>query len=276
MYNINLHKATDAANYIKNHFDCELPNVGIILGSGLGGFTALTKVLKTIKYADIPNFPHGHVDGHKGNLSLVEVSPGINALVMEGRLHFYEGFSANEVAFPVSVLHMLGVKNLVVSNAAGGINPGFMVGDLMIITDHINFTGQHPLIGRNHSGLGSRFLDQTEPYAHELINIAKDTAKQCDITPKEGVYIGVTGPTYETKAEIRAFGALGADAVGMSTIYEVITANYLHMKVLGISNITNMATGIAKTKHEHQAVVSAADKITGNFSNWVKHIILSI
>jgi purine-nucleoside phosphorylase len=276
MYNINVHAATVAANYIKNHFDCELPNVGVILGSGLGGFTALTKILKTIKYTDIPNFPHGNVEGHKGSLSLVEVSPGRNALVMEGRLHFYEGFTANEVAFPVSVLHLLGVTNLIVSNAAGGINPGFMVGDLVIITDHINFTGQHPLIGRNHAELGPRFLDQTEPYAHELIKIAKDTSKQCNITPKEGVYIGVTGPTYETKAEIRAFGILGADAVGMSTIYEVIIANYLNMKVLGISNITNMATGIAKTKHEHQAVVSAADKVTGNFSNWVKQIILTV
>ena len=275
MYNIDLNKAQVAANFIKEHFSCELSHVGVILGSGLGGFTAMTKVLKTIKYADIPSFPHGNVEGHKGSLSLVEVAPGKNAFTMEGRLHFYEGFSANEVAFPVVVLYLLGVQKLIISNASGGINPKLAVGDLMIITDHINFTGKHPLIGRN-SSLGPRFLDQTEPYSSELIKVAKVTAKQCNLAPKEGVYIGVTGPTYETRAEIRAFGILGADVVGMSTIYEVIMANYLNMKVLGISNITNMATGIAKTKHDHKSVVNEADKITTNFSNWVKQIILTI
>ena len=276
MYNIDFHAATDAANYIKNQFNCELPNISVILGSGLGGFAAATKVLKTITYSAIPGFPHGHVEGHKGNLSLVEVSPGKNVLMMEGRLHCYEGFSANEVAFPILVLHHLGVHNLIITNAAGGINPNFIVGDLMIVTDHINFTGKHPLIGQNSSKIGPRFLDQTEPYSCELIEIAKDTAKKCNIVPKQGVYIGVTGPTYETKAEVHAFRVLGADAVGMSTIYEVIMANYLKMKVLAISDISNLATGLAATKHEHQAIVSAAGKVTSNFSNWVKQIILAI
>jgi purine-nucleoside phosphorylase len=274
--NVMLREAETAVDYIKKSFALQVPTVAVILGTGLGGFTHMVKVLGTLPYAEIPAFPQAHVDGHKGSLSIVELECGKRALVMEGRFHFYEGYTPQQVAFPIVVFHLLGIKTLIVSNAAGGINPKYQVGDLMIIRDHINLTGNHPLIGKNDSILGPRFLDQTEPYNADLITKAKDIADQLNITPREGVYIGVSGPSYETKAEIRAFGILGADAVGMSTVYEVIMANYFGIKVLGVSSITNMATGISISKHDHAEVVEVANRITRAFSHWVKEIIAAI
>ncbi len=276
MNNINIQKANSIANYIRNIFDCEIPEIAVILGSGLGDFTKMVKTIKTIAYTDIPDFPQSHVEGHKGSLTIAAIGDNKKALVMEGRFHYYEGYSPSEVVLPIVVFHLLGIKTLIVSNASGGINREFVAGDLMIINDHINFTGNHPLIGKNDNNLGPRFLDQTECYSNKLINHAKLIAEKLNITPKEGVYIAVSGPTYETKSEIRAFSSMGADAVGMSTVYEVITANYFKINVLGISSITNLATGIATEHHDHAKIVGTASKISEVFSSWVKEIILEL
>lgn len=276
MDNILIKEATIATQYIKDNFKEAIPTTAVILGSGLGNFTQIVRILETIKYQDIPGFPQSHVAGHKGNLTIAEVTPGKTVLIMEGRFHYYEGYTPQQVTFPITVFHLLGIKNLIVSNAAGGINPTFNMGELMIINDHINFVGDHPLRGKNNEQFGPRFLDQTEPYSPELIKITKEIAHELNIKPKEGVYIGVCGPTYESKAEIKAFGLMGADAVGMSTVFEVIMANYYKINVLGISSITNMATGIAKTKHEHSSVVEVANMVSEKFSRWVKEIIIKI
>ncbi len=276
MDNILFNEATIATEYINQHFKEDIPTTAVILGSGLGNFTQIVRVLETIKYQDIPSFPQSHVVGHKGNLTIAEVADGKTVLIMEGRFHYYEGYTPQQVTFPITVFHLLGIKNLIVSNAAGGINPKFNVGELMIINDHINLVGAHPLRGKNNEHIGPRFLDQTEPYSYELIDLAKKIGNELGIPHQEGVYIGVSGPTYESKAEIKAFGLMGADAVGMSTVFEVIMANYYKINVLGISSITNMATGIAKTKHEHSSVVNIANMVSDKFSRWVKEIIIHL
>lgn len=275
MHNFDYSGAVQAATYLKQQFT-NIPTTAIILGSGLGGFTSQVTILKSIPYSQIPGFPASDVVGHKAQFSLVQLDSGKQALIMEGRFHYYEGLSPQRVTLPVAVFHALGIKKLLVSNAAGGINPNFQVGDLMIIDDQINLTGNHPLIGKNDNNLGPRFVDMSEPFSPELINIARQIADKLGIIPKQGTYIGVTGPTYETKAEIRAFSMMGADAVGMSTVYEVIAANYFKIDVLGISCITNMATGIAKTRHDHNDVVAAANQVEANFALWVKEIIKHI
>ena len=274
MNNFLLSDAKDAVSYIKSIFKSEIPKVAVILGSGLGDFTKIVKIINSIPYKEIPSFPNSsEVSGHKGNLTLATIDNGKEVLLMEGRFHYYQGYTPQQVVLPIIVLHLLGVDTLIISNAAGGCNPHFKQGDLMIINDHINLTGNHPLIGDNDVNLGPRFLDQTQPYNQELIEKTKEVAKKLDIKLQEGVYIGVTGPTYETKAEIRMCQILGADAVGMSTVYEVIMANYFKMKVLAISTITNMATGLSKTKHDHQSIIDSASLISAKFSNLVKEII---
>lgn len=277
MNNIDMVTAEASAAQIKQHFKLnKFPEVGVILGSGLGGFTDIVKTICQISYSEIVNFPDSTVEGHKGQFSIVELDNSKLAFVMEGRFHLYEGVSPQQATLPVVVMHLLGIRKIIISNAAGGINSSFQAGDLMIINDHINLTGNHPLIGKNDAKYGPRFLDQTEPYNKELINLAKKLAPDSGVSPYEGVYLAVTGPTYETRAEIRAFHTMGADAVGMSTVYEVMVANYLGMEVLGISGITNMATGLSHTKHEHTEVVNVATGMTKRFSNWVKQIIMHI
>lgn len=276
MFNIMIDEAKRSADYIKEHLKHEIPDTAVILGSGLGKFINLVEVVRFVAYQDIPFFPHTDVVGHAGRLSLAKIDGKKNVLVMEGRFHYYEGYSPAQVAFPIVVMHLLGIKNLIVSNASGGINASFEIGDLMIINDHINFTGNSPLIGKNHQSLGPRFLDQTNPYSARLTKLAKDTANNLNLKYREGVYLGLSGPTYETKAEIRMFSTLGADAVGMSTIFEVIMANYFAMEVLGISSITNLATGISDKAHDHSSVVDVANMVSEHFSNWVKQIILAI
>ncbi|MBY0380120.1 MAG: purine-nucleoside phosphorylase [Burkholderiales bacterium] len=273
MNNILINDAIDTANYLKQYFKSVIPDTVVILGTGLGSFTQLTKVVESIKYTDIPNFPQSYVVGHKGHLTIAEVDNGRRILLMEGRFHYYEGYTPQQVTFPIAVFHQIGVKNIIISNAAGGINPNFEIGDLMLITDHINFFGNHPLIGKNNDALGPRFLDQTEPYNNHLINLALSVAKELNIQVRQGIYIGLNGPTYESKAEIKAFANLGADAVGMSTVFEVIMANYFKMKVLGISCITNMATGISKDKHDHVEIINRGKMVREKFSNLVNQII---
>ena len=262
------------AEYIKNNIKYN-PKVAIILGSGLGDLVDFVEDKEEIDYKDIPNFPVSTVVGHAGKLVFGKIN-NTEVLLMQGRFHFYEGYSMKEVTYPVYVMKQLGIEKLIVTNASGGINEDFEPGTLMIINDFINFMGTNPLIGKNDERFGVRFPDMSEAYSLELIKKAKDVADSLNICYKEGVYMGCTGPNYETAAEIRAFKTLGADAVGMSTVPETIVANYLGLKVLGISCITNMATGIQKFKHSHDRVVETAKKASENFCKWVSNIVKEI
>ena len=251
-------KIIESKNYIEGILK-EKPDVSIILGSGLGGIVDALENKKYIPYKDIPNFPQSTVEGHEGALVYGRAG-GKNVLAMQGRFHYYEGYTMKEVAYPVYVMNMLGIKDIIITNSCGGINAGFEPGDLMIITDFINLMGANPLTGINDKRFGPRFPDMTEPYKKHLMAIAKQAAQKLDINIKEGVYAGFMGPYYETAAEIKAYGVMGADAIGMSTVPETIAANYLGMSCLGLACITNMATGIQKVKHSHQRVVEPAAK----------------
>lgn len=251
------------------------PKIGVILGSGLGDLVDYIDNKEFIDYQDIPYFPVSTVAGHKGRLVFGEIN-GIEVVAMQGRFHFYEGYPMKEVVYPVFFMKKLGVETLIVSNAAGGINSGFVPGDLMIISDHINLMGTNPLIGANDERFGVRFPDLSEAYSRKLISLAEQCAQNIGVKPKRGVYAAVTGPSYETAAEIRYLKTIGADAVGMSTVPEVITANYLGMKVLGISCITNLATGIASVPHSHDEVVKTAKIASERFCRWIAGIILEI
>jgi purine-nucleoside phosphorylase len=215
------------------------------------------------------------VTGHAGRLVFGKIR-GVEVVLMQGRFHYYEGFTMKEVTYPVYVMKQLGIKKLIVTNACGGINTSFSPGTLMIINDFINLISDNPLIGINDERFGLRFPDMSEPYKIELIEKAKTIADDIGVEYKEGVYAGFMGPYYETAAEIRAIGRQGADAVGMSTVPETIAANYLGMDVLGISCITNMATGIQKVKHSHDRVVEIAKRSSVNLSKWVVKIIEAI
>ncbi len=267
MYN----KVMETAEYLQKEFKI-LPKIGIILGSGLGGLVNKIEVTKEVSYKDIPNFPVSTVKGHEGKLILGKLGKE-DVLIMQGRFHFYEGYSMKEVTFPVYVMRSLGIETLIVSNAAGGINKEFNKGALMIINDHINFFGTNPLIGKNDERFGERFPDMTEIYSKKLIELAKSVADEENISYKEGVYLGTTGPSYETAAEIRAFSILGADAVGMSTVPETIVGRYLGLNILGISCITNMATGLAETNHSHEEVVKIANEVGEKFCTLVEKIV---
>lgn len=247
------------------------PEVAVILGSGLGDLVELIENQEIIEYKDIPNFPVSTVSGHKGRLVFGKLN-GKDVMAMQGRFHYYEGYKMRDVAYPVYVMKLFGIKSLIVSNAAGGINRSFDQGTLMIINDHINLFGDNPLIGKNDERFGPRFPGMSEAYNKEYIELAEKIAKDNGIAYKQGVYAGLTGPYYETAAEIRYLNTIGADAVGMSTVPEVITANYLGLKVLGISCITNMATGIAEVEHEHEAVVETAKRVSDTFCSWVSKI----
>jgi len=251
------------------------PKVGIILGSGLGGLVDLIEDQTEIEYSEIPNFPESTVKGHAGKLVFGKIGD-VEVLAMKGRFHFYEGYDMRTVTYPVYVMKEFGITNLIVSNAAGGANETFEPGTLMIIDDFINFFGTNPLIGPNDERFGVRFPDMSEAYSSELKDLARKVASRINVSYREGVYMGFTGPYYETAAEVRMAKTLGADAVGMSTVPETIVANYLGMKVLGISCITNMATGIATKKHSHEDVVKVAEKAGNDFCKWVAEIAKEI
>ncbi len=248
------------------------PKIAIILGSGLGDLVNFIEEKTEIEYKDIPNFPVSTVEGHDGKLVFGKIGE-VEVLAMKGRFHFYEGYHMKEVTYPMYVMKQLGIEKLIVSNAAGGSNDTFDPGTLMLITDHINNFGTNPLIGKNDNRFGPRFPDMTETYKIYLRDLAKEVASELKISYREGVYVGNTGPTYETGAEVMACVRMGGDAVGMSTVPEVIVANYLGIDVLGISCITNMATGIAKKAHSHADVVEVAKKAGENFCNWIVNIV---
>ncbi len=261
----------ESADYIKSQIQ-EAPVLGVILGSGLGSLIDIVEDKVIIPYADIPNFPQSTVEGHAGNFVIGHVGK-VNLVLMAGRFHYYEGFTMKELTFPVYVMKLLGVKQLIVTNACGGINKTFKPGDLMLITDHINMLGNNSLIGPNDERFGVRFPDMSEAYSLEWMAKAEGIAKELNIDYQKGVYAIFSGPCYETAAEIRAYASLGSDAIGMSTVPEVIAANYLDMKVLGIACITNMATGIAKEKHSHEEVLRIANESSEKMCSWISQII---
>lgn len=265
-------KVKESADFIRERTD-KMPSLGVILGSGLGSLVDIMEEKTVIPYLEIPNFPQSSVAGHAGNLVIGRIGKEI-IIAMQGRFHFYEGFTMKEVTYPIYVMKLLGVKNLIVTNACGGINRAFVPGDLMLLTDYINMLGNNPLIGENDERLGVRFPDMSEAYSLELLAKAEETAKTLGIAYQKGVYAIFSGPCYETAAEIRAYERLGADAIGMSTVPETIVANYLGMKVLGIACITNMATGIAKEKHTHEEVVRIANESSSKLCAWVEKLLL--
>lgn len=249
-------KINEAVAFIQHIYNVR-PTVGIVLGSGLGSFTTEMNIEKEIPYSDIPHFPVSTVEGHSGKLIFGELS-GKKVVAMAGRFHFYEGYSTDEVVFPIRVMKFLGIQTILISNAAGGMNEAFKVGDLMVITDHISLLTVNPLMGKNIDALGPRFPDMSEPYKKVLINAAKKIAADNNIDLKEGVYCGVTGPTFETRAEYKLLQVIGGDAVGMSTVQEVIVAIHMGMDVFGISVITDLGIRDEENKITHEEVLTAA------------------
>ena len=251
------------------------PRVGVILGSGLGALADELVDATVIRYADIPGFPQSTVHGHRGELA-IGLMGGTPVVVMRGRFHFYEGYTPEQVAYPVRVLKLLGVENLILSNAAGGVNNDYEVGDLMIIKDHISLFSINPLIGKNESDLGTRFPDMSEPYAQSFIDQAKAIAAKHQIKVHEGVYVGVTGPTFETRAEYKLIKAVGGDVVGMSTVQENIAAVHCGMKVFAISVVTDLGIREDNNVITHAEVLEAANaaepKLTLIISDLVKQI----
>ena len=265
-------KVKESAQFIESRTALR-PTIGIILGSGLGSLVDIMEERTVIPYKEIPNFPQSHVAGHAGNLVIGRIGQEIIA-AMQGRFHYYEGFTMKEVTYPIYVMKLLGIENLIVTNACCGINRDFVPGDLMLLTDYINMLGNNSLIGENDERFGVRFPDMSEAYSRELMQKAERTAERLGLSYQKGVYAIFSGPCYETAAEIRAYERLGADAIGMSTVPETIAANYLGMKVLGIACITNMATGLAKTKHSHEEVMRIANESSEKLCSWVRELLM--
>ncbi len=267
-------KAEEAANFLKAKLkegNFENGTVAVTLGSGLGKFgNSLTRLI-TVKYEEIPHFPKSTVEGHAGALILAkDEETGKNFWVMQGRVHYYEGYSMEQVTFPIRIFFLLGVKKFLVTNAAGGINRNFDAGDLMLIRDHINMFGNNPLIGPNDKRFGPRFSDMTEAYDKKLSKIVEEEAVSLKINIKEGVYFGWSGPTFETPSEVRLVAALGGDAVGMSTVPEVIVARHCGIDVAGISFISNKAAGISAEKLSHEEVQENSKLVEEKFGALVK------
>lgn len=264
----------EATTFIQEKIE-KKPTVGLILGSGLGMLAEEIKQPVKIKYDVIPGFPVSTVEGHAGQLVIGDLQ-GVQVIAMQGRFHYYEGYGLDAVTFPVRVMKQLGVEKLVVTNAAGGVNTHFEPGNLMLITDHINNTGTSPLIGPNDNDQGVRFPDLSQAYDRNLQKLAKEVAKDLSIDLKEGTYVWNTGPTYETPAEIKMFQVIGGDAVGMSTVPEVMVARHVGLDVLGISCISNMAAGILDQPLNHEEVIETTEKVRGDFLALVKHILAKL
>jgi purine-nucleoside phosphorylase len=248
------------------------PAIGVVLGSGLGGFASELTNPVEIPYSEIPGWPLPTAIGHAGRLLIGQIS-GVDVAIMSGRVHLYEGYTQAEVTFGVRVLHRLGVRGLVLTNAAGGINLSFSRGALVLISDHINLQGSNPLLGPNDDSLGPRFPDMSEAYSVCYREIARECAAELDISLEEGVYAGLLGPSYETPAEIRYLRTIGADLVGMSTIPECIVANHMGMRVLAISCVTNMAAGVLPQKIDHEEVLETGRQVRGTLVALLKKVI---
>ncbi|MBY6035622.1 purine-nucleoside phosphorylase [Fictibacillus nanhaiensis] len=267
-------KMNEAASVIEEKVSIK-PEIGLILGSGLGELADEIENPVTIDYRDIPHFPVSTVEGHAGKL-VIGILNGKSVVAMQGRFHYYEGYPAQDVTFPVRVMKGLGINLVVVTNACGGMNPDFAAGDLMIIEDHLNLTGVNPLIGANKGDLGPRFPDMSRAYTPELIDLVKDSAGKLSIEVKQGVYAGISGPTYMTRAELRMLRTLGGDAVGMSTVPEVIVASHMSMKVIGISCVTDMAIADELEPLTHEQVVVVANQTKPKFIQLVKQIVSDV
>lgn len=265
-------KIQETAAYINRQTQDYKPEIGVILGSGLGDLVNELNIEKTVPYKDIPNFPVSTVAGHKGQLLFARLKSGKKVVAMQGRFHFYEGYGMHEVTFPVHVMKALGVKTMLVSNAAGGMNPKFKVGDIMFINDQINLL-PNPLIGPNDERFGERFPSMHNAYDKALLKHALDTAAHKGISVQQGVYVGTSGPTFETPSEYRYFRIIGGDAVGMSTVPEVIIANYLGMKVMGVSVISDLGGGEVTLEVSHEEVLAAVEKTVPVLVGLVKEIL---
>ncbi len=264
-------KMQEAAMYITSRIGEEPVSIGMVLGSGLGGLADELEDAVAISYKDIPHFPVSTVYGHKGRL-VAGMLEGKRVLCMQGRFHYYEGYGMDQVVFPIQVMHALGIEQLLVTNAAGGVNESYKPGDLMLISDHIKMIADSPMRGPNYESLGERFFDMTNAYDKQLCALAREEAQKQGIALQEGVYMFFAGPSYETPAEIRAARTLGADAVGMSTVPEAIAASHMHMKVLGISCITNMASGILDQPLSHTEVMETGDQVKEAFTSLVRSV----
>lgn len=266
-----LERIQEAADFLNGKMRCH-PELAIILGTGLGSLVHEISDKQEIDYADIPHFPVSTVEGHGGKLIIGRLG-NRDVMAMQGRFHYYEGYGMKEVTFPIRVMHALGIRKLFVSNAAGGTHPDFKVGDLMMITDHINLFPEHPLRGHN-IPYGPRFPDMSEAYSKEWVELAMRLAGEKGWLLRKGVYLGTQGPTYETPAEYRMFRLLGADAVGMSTVPEVIVASHCGMKVLGVSVITNVAASAdAVAEASHEEVQQVADAAQPRMTTLMKELI---
>lgn len=264
-------KVQETVSFIKNKTNFT-PEYGVILGSGLGGFTSDITIEHTLPYTDIPNFPVSTVQGHKGALVFGTIK-GKKVVAMQGRFHFYEGYDMKQVTFPVRVMKYLGVEKLIVSNASGGVNPSYKVGDVAVITDHINMMPEHPLRGHNDERFGPRFVNMSEPYSKAMNAKAFELAKELNIDLKKGIYLGLQGPTFETLAEYKMVKALGADCVGMSTVPEVIVARHMNMECFGVSVITDMGDEENIEEVNHEEVLQAAQKAEPHVRNLIKNLI---
>ena len=263
-------KIQETASWLNARLSCH-PTTAIVLGTGLGRLTEEIDIVQSFEYAEIPNFPVSTVEGHSGRLILGRLGDS-DILAMQGRFHYYEGYSMKEVTFPVRVMYELGVKTLFVSNAAGGVNADFEIGDMMIITDHINFFPEHPLRGKN-LPTGPRFPDMSEAYDRRLISMADDIAAEKGITVKHGVYVGTQGPTFETPAEYKMFKNLGGDAVGMSTVPEVIVARHCGIRVFGVSVITDLGVEGKIEEVSHEEVQRAANAVQPLMADIMREMI---
>lgn len=262
----------ETVNYIKGETNF-VPEYGVILGSGLGNFTADIQIEFTLPYAEIPNFPVSTVQGHKGALVFGTIGDK-KVVAMQGRFHYYEGYSMQEVTFPVRVMKYLGVEKLIVSNASGGVNPAYKVGSIVIIKDHINFMPEHPLRGANDERFGPRFVNMSQPYSVEMIGKAKAIAQEFGIEIHDGIYLGLQGPTFETLAEYKMVKILGADCVGMSTVPEVIVARHMELETFGVSIITDMGDEESIVSISHDEVLEAAKKAEPHLRKLVGELIV--
>ncbi len=267
----NYEKIKAAAEYIRARVSVR-PTIGLVLGSGLGDYADTLEDAVRISYSEIPNFPVPTIPGHSGAL-VIGRKCGQEVVVLQGRIHYYEGLPQQEITLPIRVLAALGVKTVVLTNACGGVNLDFEPGDLMLISDHINYSGANPLIGPNMEEFGPRFPDMSDLYTASLRGQIKQKAQQSGISLREGVYAMYSGPNYETPAEIRMFRTLGADAVGMSTVPEAIVAGHCGMQVVGVSCVTNMAAGVLPVKLSHEEVTETANRVKEVFQKLIDLIV---
>jgi purine-nucleoside phosphorylase len=263
--------AARAAEFIRSRANTDV-SVGIVLGSGLGAFAEDLGQPVAIPYDEIPGFAHATVEGHAGGLVL-GAAEGVTVAAMQGRFHFYEGYGLEDVTFPIRVLKLLGVRTLILTNAAGSLNTELSPGSLMVISDHINLMGVNPLIGSNDERFGPRFPDLTSTYEPALQTIVIEEAKAVDVEIRRGVYAALSGPSYETPAEIHMVRTLGADAVGMSTVPEAIVARHMDMQVIGISCITNLAAGVSNRPVDHSQVIATGERVRVQFTELIRRVI---